>query len=193
MASYDFNIDILSEILSRADLKTMKKCRILSKKYNALTYESSFIQSHVQRTKTLCGYLIQGLSSNGLYSTFVSEDNPGIDDKKLRLDFLPARYVEILAVVDIGLVFCKSQHPEDQYYICKPTTQQWELIPSPNPPYPNPPYPVQKIAMIVLKSNPLWFKITRLSDDFDFCDSVFKSLDCRIFDSNTGLGNNQMI
>ncbi|KAK8591213.1 hypothetical protein V6N13_031268 [Hibiscus sabdariffa] len=184
MASYDLNIDVLCEILSRIDLKTMKKCRVLSRECNTLTYEPDFMQFHIKRTNTLCGYLIQSLSFSRLYSTFISDDEPGIDDRKLSFDFLHADYVEILAVVETGLVFCKSQHPENQHYICKPTTRQWELMPSPNPPYPATQYPAEKIAMIVLQSTNLWFKIVWLSDNFKSYDHTSKFLQCKIFDSN---------
>ncbi|KAK8543072.1 hypothetical protein V6N13_136386 [Hibiscus sabdariffa] len=185
MASYDLNTDVTFEILSRTDLKTMKKCRVLSRECNTLTYESDFMQCHIKRTNILCGYLIQSLSFSHLYFTFLSDDEPGINDRKLKFDFLHADHVEILAVTETGLVFCKSQHPENQHYFCKPTTQQRELMPSPNPPYPATQYPPEKIAMIVLQSIDLWFKIVWLSDNSESYDHTYKFLQCKIFDSNT--------
>ncbi|KAE8665577.1 hypothetical protein F3Y22_tig00112540pilonHSYRG00050 [Hibiscus syriacus] len=157
----------------------MRKCRILSKECNALTYESGFMQSHIERTETLCGYLIQYWSMFRLYSTFVSNDDPGKDDRKLSFDFLPKKpnlEVEILAVADTGLVFCKSPDPKEQHqhYICKPTTRQWELMRSPDR-Y----YTARKIAVSVLKSNPLCFKIVWVSHDIE------ASGHCKIFDSTT--------
>ncbi|MBA0760864.1 hypothetical protein Gotri_023585 [Gossypium trilobum] len=59
MASYDFSDEILFEIFSRAELKTMKKCRVLSKEWKDLTYESSFMRLHSERTSTMVGYLVQ--------------------------------------------------------------------------------------------------------------------------------------
>ncbi|KAK4343348.1 hypothetical protein RND71_036442 [Anisodus tanguticus] len=44
------------------------------------------------------------------------------------------------------------------YYICKPSTQEWKLLPNPNTSY-----KTVKVALVVLKSNPLRFKIIRLS------------------------------
>ncbi|KAK5843676.1 hypothetical protein PVK06_006134 [Gossypium arboreum] len=59
MASYDFSDEILFEIFSRAELKTMKKCRVLSKEWKDLTYQSSFMRLHSERTSTMVGYLVQ--------------------------------------------------------------------------------------------------------------------------------------
>ncbi|KAK8523248.1 hypothetical protein V6N13_113197 [Hibiscus sabdariffa] len=67
-------------------------------------------------------------------------------------------HVKILATVDEGLVFCCTrQFRGDKFYICKPSTQQSEVVPSPNPRY-----FTEKVGMLVLGSNPLRFKIVRL-------------------------------
>ncbi|XP_022752202.1 F-box protein At5g49610-like [Durio zibethinus] len=179
--------DVLFEILSRVELKTLRKCRLLSRECNSLTYESSFIRLHCQRTKTIAGYFIQSLRSNWYHSTFLSIDNPGLDPM-LSLDFLPGRRpVKILATADQGLMFCVSQFPENHYYICKPSTKQWETIPSPNPGY-----FTRKIAMVELRSDPLLFKIVRLSDGENRdseseteLDYDYKHFQCEIFNSNT--------
>ncbi|KAK8654732.1 hypothetical protein V6N13_107332 [Hibiscus sabdariffa] len=117
-----------SGILSRADLKTMKKCRIQSKECKDLTYESSFMQLHSQKTTTMVGYLLQSLQRNRFDSLFLSLDNPD-SDRKLTpnfLDFLSEREpVKILATVDEGLVFCCTRRfIAEEFYICKPSTQQ---------------------------------------------------------------------
>ncbi|KAK8654733.1 hypothetical protein V6N13_107333 [Hibiscus sabdariffa] len=163
MASSNFSNDVLFEILSRTDLKMMKKCRILSKECKDLTYESSFMQLHSQRTTTMVGYLLQSLQSCRFDSLFLSIDNPDSDRKLTRnfLDFLSEREtVRILATVEEGLVFC-SIRPfiGEEFYICKPSTQQSEVVPSPNPRY-----FAEKVGMLVLGSNPLRFKIVRISD-----------------------------
>ncbi|XP_022728888.1 uncharacterized protein LOC111284494 [Durio zibethinus] len=158
MAPCNVNSDLLFEILSRMELKTMRRYRILSRECNSLTYESSFMRLHCQRTKTIAGYFVQSLRSNRYHSTFLSIDNPGLDPG-LSLDFLPDRSLEILATVDQGLMFCMNQGPENRHYICKPSTRQWEVLPSPNSRY-----FTRKTAMVVLRSDPLRFKIVRLSD-----------------------------
>ncbi|KAK9026985.1 hypothetical protein V6N11_066834 [Hibiscus sabdariffa] len=154
-----------SGILSRADLKTMKKCRIQSKECKDLTYESSFMQLHSQKTTTMVGYLLQSLQRNRFDSLFLSLDNPD-SDRKLTpnfLDFLSEREpVKILATVDEAL-------------------NSREVVPSPNPRY-----FTEKVAMLVLGSNPLRFKIVRLSDSmhYDGCHDR-KRYHCEIFDSKS--------
>ncbi|KAK8654735.1 hypothetical protein V6N13_107335 [Hibiscus sabdariffa] len=167
MASSNFSNDVLLEILSRADLKTMKKCRILSKECKDLTYESNFMQLHSQRTMIMVGYLLQSLQSCRFDSLFLSIDNSDSDRKLIPnfLDFLSEREpVKILATVDEGLVFCCTrQFRGDKFYICKPSTQQSEVVPSPNPRY-----FTEKVGMLVLGSKPLRFKIVRLSDSMHY-------------------------
>ncbi|GMI89408.1 hypothetical protein HRI_002610100 [Hibiscus trionum] len=201
MASYNFSNDVLFEILSRTELKTMKKCRILSKECKDLTFESSFTRLHAQRTTTMVGYLLQSLRrANRVDSLFLSIDNPDLDRKITRnfLDFLSERVpVEILATVDEGLVFCCTrQFRADKFYICKPSTQQSEVVPSPNPRH-----FTEKVGMLVLGSNPLRFKIVRLSDavhdeveharptysEVGFDDECYghKRYHCEIFDSKS--------
>ena len=191
MEPCNVNSDVLFEIFSRVELKTLRRCRLLSKECNSLTYESSFMRLYCQRTKTAAGFFIQSLKNSRYYSTFVSIDNPGFDSE-LRLDFLPDRSVEILATVDQGLMFCMSQS-ENRYYICKPSTRQWEIIPSPN----SPSFSfTRKIGMMVLRSDPLRFKIVQLSDgeykdselDLDYSEPElddYKRFHSEIFDSDS--------
>ncbi|TYI17312.1 hypothetical protein ES332_A07G014700v1 [Gossypium tomentosum] len=150
MESYDFSNDVLLEIFSRADLKTMKKCRVLSKECKDLTYESTFMGLHSQRTSTMVGYLLQCMKifvydwRDRFTSNFVSIANSGIEPKLTRnvLNFLPEQ-AQIVAAVNEGLVLCSPRiYGENWFYICKPSTQN----------------------MLVLRSNPLRFKIVGLSD-----------------------------
>ncbi|KAK8991394.1 hypothetical protein V6N11_062409 [Hibiscus sabdariffa] len=127
MASYD----VLFEILSRSDLETMSKCRLVSRECNALTYTPSFMRSHCERTNTLCGHIFYVSTQSGAFW-------------------------RILAVVDIGLFFCRVRDPGIKYLVCKPTICQWRLIPAPGSGDSSPYF------MTVLKSKPLKFKILRL-------------------------------
>ncbi|KAH1131868.1 hypothetical protein J1N35_003246 [Gossypium stocksii] len=178
MESYDFSNDVLLEIFSRADLKTMKKCRVLSKECKDLTYESTFMRLHSQRTSTMVGYLLQCSKNFGyswrhrLSSNFVSIANSGLEPKLTPkfLSFLPEP-VQVVATVNEGLVLCSTRlYGENRFYICKPSTQQWEFIPAPNPGFYR-----SKISMLVLGSNPLRFKIVGLSDSIDDKHSVSDS------------------
>ncbi|XVF35103.1 hypothetical protein REPUB_Repub18cG0115700 [Reevesia pubescens] len=197
MAPCNISSDVLFEILSRVELKTLRRCRTLSRECYNLTYESNFMQLHCQRTKTIAGYFFQSLVSNRYHSTFLSVDNPGLDHELLSLNFLPERFVQILATVNQGLMFCVGQGPQHHYYICKPSTKQWEIIPSPNPRF-----FTRKMGMVVLKSDPLRFKIVRISDgvcdlepeydsqlDIDYykrelTDRVYKHFQTEVFDSD---------
>ncbi|XVF35104.1 hypothetical protein REPUB_Repub18cG0115800 [Reevesia pubescens] len=197
MAPCNISSDVLFEILSRVELKTLRRCRTLSRECYNLTYESNFMQLHCQRTKTIAGYFFQSLVSNRYHSTFLSVDNPGLDHELLSLNFLPERFVQILATVNQGLMFCVGQGPQHHYYICKPSTKQWEIIPSPNPRF-----FTRKMGMVVLKSDPLRFKIVRISDgvcdlepeydsqlDIEYykrelTDRVYKHFQTEVFDSD---------
>ncbi|KAK8570606.1 hypothetical protein V6N13_103010 [Hibiscus sabdariffa] len=103
MASSNFSNDVLFEIFSRTDLKTMKKCRILAKECKDLTYESSFMQLHLQRTTIMVENLLQSLQICRFDSLFLSIDHMDSDWKVTRnlLDFLSEREpVRILATVN---------------------------------------------------------------------------------------------
>ncbi|XP_058002343.1 putative F-box protein At5g52610 [Hevea brasiliensis] len=151
MESRDFNLDIIFEILSRSSLKTLAKCGLLSKEVNSLTYQSAFMNLHCQRTKTISGYFVQSLSYNKFSSTFV--DNI-CSDYKLSLDFLRVP-VKIEASTSQGILLCRCNRGTiPRYYVCKPSTKEWQIIPNPKTRYFN-----ELFAMIVLKSNPLHYRI----------------------------------
>ncbi|EOY30312.1 F-box associated ubiquitination effector family protein, putative [Theobroma cacao] len=158
MKPCDLSSDVMFEILSRMPLKMLRRCRLLSRECNSLTYESSFMRLHCQRTNTIAGYFIQTSKKSRGYSTFCSIDNPGVASDQLTLDFLPET-VHIRATADQGLMLCESQRSQNRYYVCKPGTRQWETIPNPNPRY-----FTCKTAMLVIGSDPLRFKLVRLSD-----------------------------
>ncbi|KAF2305737.1 hypothetical protein GH714_007922 [Hevea brasiliensis] len=126
MESRDFNLDIIFEILSRSSLKTLARCRLLSKEINSLTYQSAFLNLHCPRTKTISGYFVQSL----------------------RLRHPQAKV--FCFVVIIGRI--------PRYYVCKPSTEEWQIIPNPKTRY-----FTEGFAMIVLKSNPLHYRIVRFS------------------------------
>ncbi|KAK8597749.1 hypothetical protein V6N13_095147 [Hibiscus sabdariffa] len=179
MATCGFNSDVLFEILSRADLETMSKCRLVSRECNALTYTTSFMRSHCERTNTLCGHILYGSSPCRVLCMFKSIDNPGsgVHPKSIDFNFLCATSVRILGVVDIGLFCCQVRRFPGgiRYLVCKPTTCQWRIIPAPRSPYTLRPPPY---FMTVLKSKPLKFKILRLQPH-GLCN-----FNCEIFDSH---------
>ncbi|KAF2287169.1 hypothetical protein GH714_038582 [Hevea brasiliensis] len=175
MEPRDFNLDIIIEILSRSSLKTLAKCRLLSKEINSLTYQSDFMNLHCQRTKTISGYFVQNLRRNKYSSTFV--DNI-CSDYKLSLDFLRVP-VKIEASTSQGILLCSYYMGRIPcYYVCKPSTEEWQIIPNPKTRY-----FTEGFAMIVLKSNPLHYRIVRFSSP----SGIHKRyhLRCELFDSMT--------
>ncbi|GMI97795.1 hypothetical protein like AT1G64295 [Hibiscus trionum] len=178
MATRGFNSDVLFEILSRADLKTMSKCRLLSRECNALTYTPSFVRSHCERTNTLCGYLFCISTQSRDLGRFSSIGNPvpAVRPKSINFKFLcdTKNSLRILAVVDIGLFLCQRGI---RYVVCKPTTCQWRVIPAPRSQDSSQPSPY---FMTVLKSKPLKFKILRLR----LQPHGVGNFNCEIFDSD---------
>ncbi|XP_057969547.1 F-box protein At5g41720-like [Malania oleifera] len=179
-----FSSDIIFEILTRVFLQTLGRCRVVCKQWNALTYESSFMHDHRERTKAVPGYFIQELSNNLFSSVFVSVDglhkfSGGCSAPSL--DFLPAKHVQIVASSYQGLLCCVNQqspaHIIPKYYVCKPCTRQWRAIPNPKTRY-----FTDQIAMIVLRSHPLHFKIVRLNS------TIISGV--RYLIRKTGLGSN---
>ncbi|KAH1113441.1 hypothetical protein J1N35_006819 [Gossypium stocksii] len=174
MATYDFSRDILFEIFSRAELKTMKKCRFLSKECKDLTYESSFMRLHSERTSTMVGYLLQSSRVPSQYLVSIADSVKPTAHSPYVSYFLHHRF-RVVAATNEGLVLCSlSKFGGDLFYVYKPTSNEGgEVLPPPNPRFCR-----TKISMLVLRSNPLRFKIVRLSDSND--DAV--DLDSKYFD-----------
>ncbi|KAL4628414.1 hypothetical protein ACB092_05G237100 [Castanea dentata] len=174
---------MIFEILSRITLGDFGRCRLVSKDWNLITYNSSFIQAHCERTKTIDGFFIRNLKWSKPVNKFVSinESDP---KSKLSLDFIPVP-VSIIAATKQGLLLCVDDYScrNHKYYVCKPSTKQWKKIPNPRTRY-----FTKRCAMVVLKSNPLHYKIIRFSTH-PLCKFVtYKSmrssfLFCEIFDS----------
>ncbi|KAB5538963.1 hypothetical protein DKX38_016496 [Salix brachista] len=128
----------------------------------------------------MSGYFMQSMLSNRSYSSFVSMDD-WRSYPKLSLNFLPDR-VEIQASTNQGILLCRTIHP--RYYVCKPTTQQWQKIPNPKTRY-----HTLATGMIVIGSNPLHYKIVRFSQPRFRCHDKefyrYYRVRCELFDSKT--------
>jgi hypothetical protein len=57
----DIYRDAIYEVLTCSPMEIVGKCRLLSKEYNNLTYESLFTKLHSQRTNFVSSFLIQGM------------------------------------------------------------------------------------------------------------------------------------
>lgn len=172
-------------ILTRVkSLNSLGLCRVVSKDWNDITYDSRFWQLFCERSDTVSGFLIQ-ISCNGKRSsTFVSVDNKANKTLNLPiLNFLPAP-VKVEAVSSQGgLVFCVNQNHRTvpEYFVCKPTTLQWETLPNPKTRY-----ITLSNAIVVLSSKPLRYKIIRFSRPVKCNPQPYKNLIiCEVFDSDT--------
>ncbi|OMO91743.1 hypothetical protein COLO4_18129 [Corchorus olitorius] len=158
----------------------MTSCRLLSQHCNSLSYDSNFINLHCQRTNTIAGYFLQTLHHDDHYSTFVSVDN---SSSGLTLDFLPCpvKDIEIVACSDGGLILCKNTLTwRGKYYICKPSSKQFETIP-------NPIHVLTKnvigIGLMVLGLNPLRFKVVRIFEPYNHDEEKQDLFKYEVFDS----------
>lgn len=183
----DVQEDIVLEILSRFPLEQVGKVQALSKFYNKASYHSYYRALVFQRQRGLIldGFLLQTLKSNANILSFVSprsNDNSRLLD--LTLSFLPGRNPQIRAVAPNGLLLCETRHPSRYnkcfYTITKLSTKRWKGLPIPKTRF-----FTQNIAIYILSSNPLHFKILRLSQDqipskrpLPFCYTI-----CEVFDS----------
>ncbi|XP_071724295.1 uncharacterized protein [Rutidosis leptorrhynchoides] len=128
--------DTIWEILLRASLRSLGKCRILSKEINSRIYESSFLNLHSQRTKTVRGFIAQDYDINN--STFVSTSDIGensISSSKppiISFDFLPENlgHTKVIeASTKQGILLCVGTNLADRVYsVCKPCTRQYQII-----------------------------------------------------------------
>ncbi|KAF4372545.1 hypothetical protein F8388_027218 [Cannabis sativa] len=146
----------LYEILCRASLETVARCRLVSKEVNDATYESYFTQLFHKRTNITSGIHILSQKRSNYYTNYISIHSSA----KLSLrKFLPPN-IRIEAATKQGLLLCidRSCHIIPKYLVCKPTTQQWRTIPNPKTRF-----FTQKIMMLTIGSNPLRYKIIRFS------------------------------
>ncbi|KAM7260063.1 hypothetical protein ACFE04_015804 [Oxalis oulophora] len=156
-SAVDLPSDIIVEILSRASLKSLGKCRLLSNETNSLTYRSDFLNVHHQRTKTVRGFFVQGWNPN-----FVStSEDENLFFTRQSLKYLPD---DLLASTKQGiLLYGKTDGRKRTYLVCKPCTRQYLPIPAPT----LEDWGITEgIGLAVLRSNPLRFKIVLIIPSF---------------------------
>ncbi|KAM6585725.1 hypothetical protein CsatB_012727 [Cannabis sativa] len=172
----------LYEILCRASLETVARCRLVSKEVNDATYESYFTQLFHKRANITSGIHILSQKRSNYYTNYISIHSSA----KLSLrNFLPSN-IRIEAATKQGLLLCidRSSHIIPKYLVCKPTTQQWRTIPNPKTRF-----FTQKIMMLTIGSNPLRYKIIRFSsrnfggDSIKYKSKIHLAFRCEVFDS----------
>ncbi|XP_071724283.1 uncharacterized protein [Rutidosis leptorrhynchoides] len=190
ISSVDLHSSIIFEILSRASLQTVGKCRLISKEIDNLTYESTFTNLHGERTKTIRGYFLQQLRNSYYKITFVSFDGKKHDELSLDnfLNPVDRGRSKIVASTKQGVLLLINNwtRPVDEYIVCRPGKELCRVIPNPKTRYPSTGF--ARIGMVVLKSNLLHFKIVRLTERSYGNRVNLHSPHCEVFDSN-GLGS----
>ncbi|EYU29202.1 hypothetical protein ABFS82_05G125100 [Erythranthe guttata] len=174
--------DIVFDIISRTtSLQTLDTCKSVCKEWKQLIYESSFMPLYCQNTNNLYGYFVQDVRKSNYVSMFVCLDNN--NNNKLPFLRLPEN-TRILASCNQGILCClKKRNSNDyQYCVCKPATQQWQDLPKPRL---DDCTTTVSMAIMVLGSTPLRYKIVRLSRDGSIKESEYCTYYCEIFDSET--------
>ncbi|KAG5570203.1 hypothetical protein H5410_059969 [Solanum commersonii] len=84
-----------------------------------------------------------------------------------------------------GILCCMrpTRNNNYRYYICKPRTQEWKVLPNPKLRY-----WIVQVALVVFKSDPLHFKTLHLSKDSP-TGSSYPSFECLFKYRNLGFGN----
>ncbi|KAK6785520.1 hypothetical protein RDI58_018975 [Solanum bulbocastanum] len=159
--------EIIFEILTRTSLKTLDECKAVNKECHDIVFESNFMPQFCQRSQNISGYFVQTLLNNKHVTEFVSMDGCSGNTKPpfhLPINDITAMPcgdfdMKIVASTKQGILCCVRRiGSRYRYYICKPSTKQWIKLPNPRVRF-----ETVKVALIVLKSNPLHFKIIRLS------------------------------
>ncbi|XP_009801397.1 F-box protein At5g49610-like [Nicotiana tabacum] len=167
-SSSPFPSDIIFEILTRTNsLKTLDTCKAVSKEWHNMVFESNFMPQFCEKSKTISGFFVQSLSKTKYVTEFISLSGCSgetplylpVENIKPENIFKNDIDMKIEASSKQGILCCvRSTRKEYRYHICKPSTKQWIKLPNPRIRY-----STIKVALIVLRSNPLQFKIIRLS------------------------------
>ncbi|KAL6544253.1 hypothetical protein OROGR_010750 [Orobanche gracilis] len=171
--------DLVFEIISRTpSLKTLDSCKVVSKQWHELIYETNFMPLYCARTKNVSGYFVQDFRSNMHVTEFVSFDDdregPRPTWSKLPKDTM------ILASCKQGILCCVTRDGRKYMYdICKPTTGQWKRLPTPIL------HSWKTVgAILVFGTTPyLRYKIIRLTEQKS--RKLLTSYQCDMFDSKT--------
>ncbi|XP_071714300.1 putative F-box protein At5g52610 [Rutidosis leptorrhynchoides] len=181
MDLYFPNDDMMVESLSRISLKTLNTLRCTCQKIRSLTYSSYFWDLYKQRNNIVSGFIVLNYSKIRPNHEFAASR----ESKSLDLSFLPQK-AQILASSEQGIVVFECPHPKNykinRYHVCKPTTKQILKLPNPKTRY-----LTEKVAIVLMGSNPFHYKIIRLSSpkkSFLWTQKeLYTTYCCEIFDS----------
>ncbi|KAL2236129.1 UNVERIFIED_CONTAM: F-box protein [Sesamum indicum] len=141
-----------------------------------MIYESSFMPLFCRRSRMLSGFFIQDMIEHKFFSMFATIDGSTSPDVSI------ARFpddMKILASCNHGILcYVRRSGKNYRYYVCKPTTQQWQSLPNPKLHY-----ETVSVAVMVLGSDPFRYKIVRLSRHAEESFKEYYTYRCEIFDS----------
>ncbi|KAG8381947.1 hypothetical protein BUALT_Bualt05G0025600 [Buddleja alternifolia] len=166
MASEEAPLDTIFEILTRiSSLTTLDTCESVCKSWKNLIHETSFMPLYCQRTRNMSGYFIQDMKQHKYSSMFVS-----IDQSNGCMGLVPDDMKILASCNNQGILCClRLQRKRDyRYFACKPATNQWQPLPNPKLRY-----QTAAVAIMVLSSSPLRYKIVRLSNRGIVGNSVY--------------------
>ncbi|KAJ9547989.1 hypothetical protein OSB04_020532 [Centaurea solstitialis] len=177
--------EMIMEILSRTTLKTFDAIVSTNNEFNRLRYDPRFLNLYKHRSNIVSGFLVQH-SNCGL--SYVHKSAPSQESADLDLGFL-SRDSRILAASEQGIVVFETPHRRCHglvlYHICKPATKQVVALPNPKTRY-----LTEKVVVVVVGSNPLRYKILRLSKRpnksvLQRRGELYSTYCCEVFDSAT--------
>ncbi|XP_024016340.1 F-box protein At5g41720 [Eutrema salsugineum] len=134
MSSPAINQDMILEILSRSPASDVGKYRLLNKDCNKRSYESWFLNINLLRTNSISGYLAQYNEGGCKFQTSFVHERRGFENNGVSMNFLPPEKVKIEACdASHGIFLCANETGPSvpEYIVCKPTTEQYQIIPSP--------------------------------------------------------------
>ncbi|KAL4571824.1 hypothetical protein LXL04_018589 [Taraxacum kok-saghyz] len=178
------NNDLKIKILLRTSLKTLDAMSCTSKEFEKLTYHPHLINLFKKRNDIVSGIIVE---TNNKSENYINEFAPSSGSKYIDLSFLPHN-ARIKASSEHGIVVFETSDSKsyglNSYYVCKLATKQVLALPNPKTKY-----LTQKVAIIVLNSNPLHYKIVRLSRPVypisQTQDKLYTAYRCEIFNSRT--------
>lgn len=148
--SYNMKI----EILSRTTSKALHAVRCTSKGFNKLTYDSYFLDMYNKRNNVISGLIIQNITTHKS-NEYIKEFVPwSPESSNLELSFIPNN-ARIVASSEQGIMVLETLGLFD---VCKPATKQFLALPNAKTMY-----KTEMVSIIIVGSNPLHYKILRLS------------------------------
>ncbi|CAH8360280.1 unnamed protein product [Eruca vesicaria subsp. sativa] len=174
------NQDMILEILSYCPASSIEKFKFLNKDYYKRMSESWFINLNLFRANSISGVFLQYQYHPSTFNTsFVLTG-----DGEVSLDFLPIEVKIEACDPSHGIFHCAASDYfiETPYFVCKPTTREYQTIPTPETGYStleNYFIPVVS-GLIVTSTNPLRYKIVKISKQ----SKIFTVI-CEVFDSDS--------